>query len=252
MLSSYSQQYMATKHTFKENVLRVIAVIGLVAVLLLGAWGIIQLAFLIPSFLGNVGSFGKTTAKETISLSIPTAVVSGQAFTASWTHKNGSGAYSYSLSYACQDGVALKAPLPTGAAQDVPCNTPFNYTNASTSMPLVATLSGKEQKPLTLTVSTTKLSSGAVLSASANSTVHPAAATAKPATTPAAKPAASKPTGSTYVASGRTTNLYGYPDLAVYVTSAPQNVRAGQRVSIQFAVTNVGTNVTPTNWSFVA
>ena len=35
--------------------MRVIAVIGLIAVLLLGAWGIIQLAFFIPTFLSNIG-----------------------------------------------------------------------------------------------------------------------------------------------------------------------------------------------------
>ena len=47
---------MTAKITFQENAMRIIAVIGLIAVLLLGAWGIIQLAFFIPTFLGNIGS----------------------------------------------------------------------------------------------------------------------------------------------------------------------------------------------------
>ena len=46
---------MTAKNTFQENAIRIISVIGLIAVLLLGAWGIIQLAFFIPTFLGNIG-----------------------------------------------------------------------------------------------------------------------------------------------------------------------------------------------------
>lgn len=45
--------------------MRIIAVIGLIAVLLLGAWGIIQLAFIIPSFLSNIGSSVTTTKTVT-------------------------------------------------------------------------------------------------------------------------------------------------------------------------------------------
>lgn len=69
---------MTTKHTFRENVLRIVAVIGLIAVLLLGAWGIIQLAFFIPTFLGNIG--GSVTPKTqtvntTATTTVKTAVV---------------------------------------------------------------------------------------------------------------------------------------------------------------------------------
>src|SRR3989338_2680 len=69
---------MTTKHTFREHILRVVAVIGLIAVLLLGAWGIIQLAFFIPTFLGNIG--GSLTAKNeapktTATTTVKTAVV---------------------------------------------------------------------------------------------------------------------------------------------------------------------------------
>ena len=52
---------MTAKNTFQENAIRVISVIGLIAVLLLGAWGIIQLAFFIPTFLSNIG--GSLTPK---------------------------------------------------------------------------------------------------------------------------------------------------------------------------------------------
>ena len=46
---------MATK-SFKDSLLRGIALLGLIVVLVLGAWGIILLAFNLPSFLGSVGT----------------------------------------------------------------------------------------------------------------------------------------------------------------------------------------------------
>src|SRR3989338_2680177 len=147
---------MTTKHTFREHILRVVAVIGLIAVLLLGAWGIIQLAFFIPTFLSNIG--GSLTAK--------------------------------------------------------------------TDAPKTATTTAVVQTPAVIAVKETP----------------------KPVVkTPAAKPAATK-----YVASGRTTNLYGYPDLAVRIINAPTSVRSGQQVSLQFVIENAGTNAVPANWYFTA
>src|SRR3989344_466538 len=135
---------MVEKTTFKDSALRTVAVLGLVAVLLLGAWGIIQIAFNLPAFLGGIGSFftksDTTEVQEGLVVSTPTILTSGEAFTISWTHSGGSGNYGYALSYSCASGVTLKAPVPAGTTQDVPCNTPFNYTNASQSLILTPTL----------------------------------------------------------------------------------------------------------------
>jgi hypothetical protein len=58
--------------TFRENALRVIAVLGLIAILLLGAWGIIQIAFALPTFFSGLGgNFARPTPKESISLTLP-------------------------------------------------------------------------------------------------------------------------------------------------------------------------------------
>jgi len=144
---------MSTKHTFQENVLRVVAVVGLIAVLLLGAWGIIQLAFYIPTLF-----------------------------------------------------------------------------------------SGDSASPAKETVSETKPSTSAVTTSSASNTV----------VSPTKKTTISSNTGAKYVASGRTTNLYGYADLAVYMTSNPGAVRAGSRIAMQFVIENIGTNVAPGGWAFSA
>src|SRR3989338_9095809 len=69
---------MTVKNTFQENAIRVISVIGLIAVLLLGAWGIIQLAFFIPTFLGNIGcslTSKNEAPKTTATTTVKTAVV---------------------------------------------------------------------------------------------------------------------------------------------------------------------------------
>jgi len=241
-------------NTFWDNVLRVVAVIGLLAVLLLGAWGIIQLAFVLPSFFGDLGGnisslFNRTPAAETLTVSLPMSVNAEQPFGINWKHSNKNGEYSYALSYACATGLSIAASTPVGTYAKVPCNTAFNYVNASTSMPLVAILDkGTKATATTITVSATKLSSGTVtISGHGTTTVNRAVATSsKPTTqktTPPSKPATK------YVPSGRTTNLYGAPDLAVTVSSAYTS--SAGRVTIQFVVSNIGTNVTPLNWSLL-
>lgn len=240
---------MTNKHTFKEHVLRVIAVVGLIAVLLLGAWGIIQLAFFIPDFLSGVASSihssNSSTAKESLTVSLPLAATSGSSLPVSWTHKNGSGQYGYSISYSCADGVTLKAPLPNNTLQAVPCDTPFNYTNANATVPLTFSNTGSKSQSVTVTVTAAKLSTGAITATgAANTSIAPAVKkTATKTTTKAA---------TTYVAARRTTALYGTPDLQVRMISNPGTVAAGTQIPLQFEVANVGTNVAPANWNFTA
>jgi hypothetical protein len=252
---------MATTPTFRENFLRVIAVIGLIAILLLGAWGIIQLAFYLPTFFGNFGQ-----ARESLTAAYPAQSVSDKASPLSWKHAGKDGEYSYSVSYSCAPGLAFAAPVPTGAFQLVKCDTPFNYVNASSTMPMIPVLApGVKEASTTITVAATRLSDGTIsvkgtakTSVSASTTPAAAApdAAAKPetpkpaATTP--KPASPAKPAATYVPSGRTQNLYGAPDLAVQITASPTQAQAGSRISLQFVITNIGTNVAPAGWTFNA
>lgn len=235
---------------FKENALRVIAVVGLIAILLLGAWGIIQLAFIIPGFFGNIGKKA-TPVEESLTLSAPASINSGDTLSLGWQHKGGSGEYSYAVSYACQDGVSLKAPTASGSWQAVGCNTPFNYTNATRSTTLVVTNTNTSAKPIDITVAATKLSSGEVRASAAARVSVAAGKTATQTTTTIKKPTSSS-SGATYVRSTQTKQLYGYPDLSVTITSNPGTVRAGSRVTLQFVVQNTGTNTAAQGWSFTA
>ncbi len=237
---------------FWENFLRVVAVIGLIAVLLLGAWGIIQLAFFIPSLFNNSGS-PIAPSGETLSVSAPASVTAGQPFALNWAHQGGSGDYSYSISYACGSSLSIAAPVPTGAFQLVTCGTPFNYINASSSMTLVPVLAtSTNQANANFTVTATKLSSGAITATgnatvSASAPISPSPTASKPYTAPT-KSTSSAP-ATRYVSSGRTTNLYGYPDLAVRILSASSQ---GGAAVVRFEINNDGTNVTPYGWSFNA
>jgi hypothetical protein len=241
---------METKPTFKENTLRVVALIGLLAVLLLGAWGIIQLAFFISSLFSNAGGAASTSLQQpvhqTITVSVPASATPGTPATVSWNLSGGTGNnVAFALSYSCASGLSFKAPVPTGATQSVACNTPFNYTQATQSLAITPVYSGTANVQTTITVSATDLATGAVVaSATGNLTV---VATKKAPAKAAASASYSPKT--TYVSAGRTAVLYGYADLAVSITSAySQNGRA----VLQFVIQNVGTNVAPQGWTFNA
>ena len=233
--------------TFKQNALRIIAVIGLIAVLLLGAWGIIQLAFIIPGFFSGSSS---TTTKEAIALTLPSSAVSGSAFNLGWSHTGKNGEYSYAVSYSCGN-VTIKAPVAAGTYKDVPCETPFNYTNAAQGTQLIATLTGSSATTVTLNVAATKLSAGKqTASATGRMTINTKAKTTT--TTKTTTSSTTKKTSSTYVPAATRAALYGYPDLQVRMTSNFTSVQNGSRIALQFVVENAGTNVVPAGWNFQA
>ena len=234
------------KNAFRDNAMRVVAIIGLIAILLLGAWGIIQLAFYIPTLFS--GSSSRTPSSvvptESISVSANSPVTSGDTLTVSWRGVGASSARGYTVSYSCVDGLSIKAPTPSGKTQEVPCDTPFNFTGANSSMALTPTLAGPKQVSVTFTVTAVDLADNKVTATGrAQSTVLPKN------TTPA-KPVATKTTTAkaTYTAAPRVA-LHGYADLAVRVLSVTP---AGNRSTVQFEVSNIGTNVAPYGWSFNA
>ncbi|HEY5383105.1 MAG TPA: hypothetical protein VIJ88_00950 [Candidatus Paceibacterota bacterium] len=249
------------KTPFIDLFLRSIAVLGLIAVLVLGAWGIIQLAVAIPSFFGNIGSgtssllTNSNASKETLTVSSIATINSGQTLQLSWTHSNtdSSAQYSYAISYTCQNGLSLGVPVPTGAYQGAPCNTPFNYVNATQHMTVIPVLgTSSPATTVVFTVTATKLSTGAITAqGSATTTVNPSVVTpTKPvaaAPKPAA-PAAAAPSTAYYPAATRAA-LYGYPDLAVHIVSVVPN---GTRTTVQFVIENDGTNSVRSGWTFNA
>jgi hypothetical protein len=243
-----------TTPTFRDRALRAIAILGLIVILLLGAWGIIQIAFTLYGFLGhNNTSTNTNTTQEQVTVTAPATVASGSPFNLSFSHQNGSGNYGYQISFSCAQGLTVQAPLPTGQLQAVPCNTPFNYTGATTNMPLTVSVSGSSPVSTTFTVAAKNLASNATTaSGTATVSITPAANTAVGGTSTGSNTSSNTKTTkpkTTYVPAQRTATLYGSPDLAVSMgTLAGGN----GNYSATFTIQNVGTNVTPANWTFNA
>jgi hypothetical protein len=115
-------------------------------------------------------------------------------------------------------------------------------------MTVIPTLTGAASAPLVITVTATKLSTGAITATGiSTTTVAPSDSATKPAATPA-KTTVAKPSTTYYAASTRAA-LYGYPDLAVQILSATPN---GTRTTVEFAITNLGTNIAASGWTFNA
>ena len=247
---------MPERTTFRDSALRAVAIIGLIAILVLGAWGIIQLVVGLPDFFTRFGGGSATSTTESagehLTVTAPSIVTSGQPFPLSFAHTGAAGNYSFAFSYSCADGLSFAAPTPTGQYAQVPCNTPFNYINATTTTPLVAVLAQNATKQVqtTITTSATRLSDNKVTTtATTNITVIPMGQSTSPPTTQPAPTTAKPKPSSSYTPSGRTTGLYGQSDLAVRILSAtPVN----GRYQVQFEISNVGTNVAPTGWGFRA
>lgn len=251
---------MEPKRSFTDSLIRAAALIGLLLVLLLGAWGIILLAFNLPTIASNVGTSivslfnpsstpdntpDTTNTLAAITVSAPSSVKSGSSFVVSWTADQADSSYSYTVSYACKNGLSLKAPMPNGSYEDVACSTPFNFVGATAKMTLIATATGNTTVPATIVVSATH-KGDSTLVASGSTVVNIGGTTA---VTPTPSTGSNEPT---YVPSNHTTNLYGTADLAVRILSINSLSSVQGRTAVQFEVSNIGTNVAPAGWMFTA
>ena len=248
---------MAEKKTFSDSLLRTVALLGLLLVLLLGAWGIILLALNLPSIAGSIGgnitsvfTGGGTSAPsvESLTVTAPSSSPSAQPFTISWNHTNADTAHSYTLSYSCQAGLTVKAPTSAGQYQTVSCNTPFNYTNATSQMTLVGSVAKGATVPATFTVSAVKLSDNSITASNSAtvSIVGGANTTASGYTT------SSSGASQTYVAATTRAALYGYADLAVQIISVNALSSYQGQMVVKFQISNVGTNVAQSGWTLNA
>ena len=175
-------------------------------------------------------------------MTLPASINSGKSFVLSWKHKNGIGNYGYSISCSCATGLSLYAPTPSGNSQKVPCDTVFNFTNATETIQLTPTLKSNTQVQTTVTVSATKLSDGSLgAKGTANTVVLPAtSAVTKTTTSP----------NTTYVAANKTAALYGLPNLSAYINNATPS--SSGRFMVEFTIANTGTNVAQSGWMFDA
>ncbi len=244
------------KGSFRDSVVRAVALIGLLLVLILGAWGIILLVTNLPTIASNVGNsivslFTYRPGTDTnvvideINVTAPASVKSGSSFVVSWEAPNADESYRYTVSYACANGLTLKAPSGNGSYQTVPCATPFNFVGATSKMTLIPTITTGSDVPMSVVVSATREDDMAVV-ASGSTVVNVTKTTSTNTNT------GSSNSGTTYVPSNNTSNLYGSADLAVRITSINSLSSQQGRVAVVFEVENIGTNLAPAGWMFTA
>lgn len=254
------------------------AIIGFVALIIIGMYGSVRVAQAVP------GAFSKMAAaivsitsifvpaNETITLSLPSySLLTDSPATLAFDHKNKKVEGSYAFRYSCVDGVSFNVVGDGGTSNTVVCNTAFNFTPFNNSVTIVPASTATRFTDVEVFVTFTP--SGAAtptvigstlvtlenqkLSTTPTPTTGTTGTTGTTPTTPAPKPTTPKPPRTTIVVpQGRASDPNGYVDLAprvievgyldstgaFYASSTPSR---NQRVAVRFAVENLGTKTSP-------
>lgn len=111
-------------HEQKDRVMKTLAIVGFVAVIMLGVWLAVQIVSLMPKAFSSLASIadGVYNYQDTVELEVTTqnsVVNSGSAFLVGWNKVPKEG--SYTFSYACTDGVSVDVRDDTGNESVVSC-----------------------------------------------------------------------------------------------------------------------------------
>ncbi|KKW21208.1 MAG: hypothetical protein UY64_C0026G0013 [Parcubacteria group bacterium GW2011_GWA1_51_12] len=181
---------MADQARIIKLLILIFAVVGLIAVLGFGVWGIAKIAKTLPSPAGAVSRLaslisGITLTKELVESASnvtadPKTIISGETFTLEWRAPNKGTAGIYELEYDCHAELTLA--LPTG--EEILCNAPFNLWSKET---MGLTAISKSEAPAELSISINFIAQGTNVPAkvgSANIIVSPKEDTPKAAGAP--------------------------------------------------------------------
>src|SRR3989344_7434829 len=126
--------------TTRSLATRGLAIVGIVAVLLIGAWLAVVAIRVAPNAASTLAStfFSLSsvfTSRENITLSIPKeTLVSGESFALSWEHAGKETDGAYTFSYFCVDGIHFTAPSDLSGETTIYCNTPFRFINQDNTL----------------------------------------------------------------------------------------------------------------------
>ena len=262
---------MADQARIIKLLILIFAVVGLIAVLGFGVWGIAKIAKTLPSPAGAVSRLaslisGITLTKELVESASnvtadPKTIISGETFTLEWRAPNKGTAGIYELEYDCHAELTLA--LPTG--EEILCNAPFNLWSKET---MGLTAISKSEAPAELSISINFIAQGTNVPAkvgSANIIVSPKEDTPKAAGAPpkAAALTAGKEKISARLVDGIVPSVGGAANLAIQIADVgiinettgvfthATSVSANQRAGIVFDIMNIG-GVPSSQWRFRA
>lgn len=249
----------STKETAKK-----ITFIGIaILVLFLIAFGIVRI---LPTIYSAVGAAGTTltsifTPKATIEVTAsPATLDTGDIFTLAWSNSNVEASGSYTFTYECNKEVSIEHTYPNGEKASIVCATPFTLPKNDNSLKFKIVFAEKDSfADVTLSVLFTNETNKDTVTGATTITVRNGSSYG-PSTTPGVSvststPIASRPTPTTPA-------VNGVADLAVINTQTgvinrstnsftPGIVQTGDRVGVQFEVTNIGNKATGA-WKLIA
>lgn len=258
----------------KELIMKILFILGIVAILIMIVFGIMRIVPKIVSSLASAGSAisNVTINREDIAVNTNTdELTTGQSFILSWEHTNPKEEGVYAFSYECAADVEFKIVGKNNTQKTIICNTPFTLSDTPISVQLIPILTQKDSlrdiavsilfTPTGVTVPSTKgekvltlrnfndasqggnLANNDVTITTDYDSLNEQSGTSTPTRpTTSNKPTTNNPTPSTPITGGITPTYRAPADLAI------SNVRAtGTRV--QFTVTNTGGRASGI-WSF--
>ena len=144
-------------------VLKLLAIIGLVAILALAAWMSIQVIRLAPTAFKTVSSAVSSASislssifsrapENDVEFSLSTSTLSSdEPFTIEWDRETENAEITYLLEYECADGFSLHV-VTAGTSTDTICNEPFEFTTVDTSLEIIPVSTSNRFLDVTLTL----------------------------------------------------------------------------------------------------
>lgn len=253
---------------------RIFAIIGFVALIIIGMWGSVQVAKVIPGTLSSIASAIVSftsifvPADETLTVTTEThSVLSGTPVTLSFEHKNKENDGTYSFRYSCVDSVTFEVAV-NGANQSVACNSALSFTPTNNTLTVTPVSTGARYVDIETFIAFTPTNAGTptiigstvltVENRDGKPTTPTTPTTPVKPTTPVRGPETTTtyPVGGT----GQASDPNGYVDLTARVievgvvdkttgvftaSSTPSRNPVNARPAVRFAVENIGTKTSP-------
>ncbi len=134
-----NEQQLAKSEQIASKIMRVLAIIGLVSILALIAWIIVQGFRIAPdsgtkmgATVSSITSLFRSGSAETLTLDIDSRTINTGASTEiRFVYQGAVTPTSYQFSYACSNGVSLSIQTATGV-RDLACSTPLSFEETKT------------------------------------------------------------------------------------------------------------------------
>lgn len=143
----------------KSTVMKIMAIVGFVAVIVFAVWLAVQIVTLMPSAFSSLASIAdgvynyEEPKAELIVTNNETLKNAGETFTVSWDEIDVAGEYTFS--YACADGVSVDVRNHTGVWETVECDEVLSLGTATFFLPIIVESERQRFADVTYTIAFT-------------------------------------------------------------------------------------------------